>query len=50
MIIVNASQQIKKYHAANLVLDGVTLQLQDSEKVGLIGRNGMIRLISAMSR
>lgn len=38
MIIVNA-QRIKKYHAANLVLDGVTLQLQDSEKIGLIGRN-----------
>lgn len=50
MIIVNA-QQIKKYHAANLVLDGVTFQLQDSEKVGLIGRNGsgkstLLRLIS----
>ncbi|WP_341282267.1 ABC-F family ATP-binding cassette domain-containing protein [Paenibacillus sp. FSL H8-0537] len=50
MIIVNV-QQIKKYHAANLVLDGITLQLQEGEKVGLIGRNGsgkstLLRLIA----
>ncbi|MFX3636248.1 MAG: ribosomal protection-like ABC-F family protein [Candidatus Pristimantibacillus sp.] len=50
MIIVNV-QQIKKYHAANLILDGVTLQLHDNEKVGLIGRNGsgkstLLRLIA----
>ncbi|GGD89077.1 ribosomal protection-like ABC-F family protein [Paenibacillus nasutitermitis] len=50
MIIVNV-QQIKKYHAANLVLDGVTLQVQENEKVGLIGCNGsgkstLLRLIS----
>ncbi|WP_338555724.1 ABC-F family ATP-binding cassette domain-containing protein [Paenibacillus sp. KS-LC4] len=50
MIIVNI-QQIKKYHAANLVLDGLTLQLQEGEKVGLIGRNGsgkstLLRLIA----
>ena len=50
MIIVNV-QEIKKFHAANLVLDGVTFQLQEGEKVGLIGRNGsgkstLLRLIS----
>jgi len=50
MIVVNV-QEIKKFHAANLVLDGVTLQLQEGEKVGLIGRNGsgkstLLRLIA----
>ncbi|QHW34005.1 ABC-F family ATP-binding cassette domain-containing protein [Paenibacillus rhizovicinus] len=50
MIIVNV-QEIKKYHAANLVLDGVTFQLQEGEKIGLIGRNGsgkstLLRLLS----
>ncbi|MBD8500065.1 ribosomal protection-like ABC-F family protein [Paenibacillus arenosi] len=33
-------QEIKKYHAANLILDGVTFQIKAGEKVGLIGRNG----------
>ncbi|MBP1988777.1 ribosomal protection-like ABC-F family protein [Paenibacillus eucommiae] len=54
MIIVNV-QQIKKYHAANLILDGVTLQLQEGEKVGLIGRNGsgkstLLRLIAGLEQ
>lgn len=50
MNIINI-QQIKKYHAANLILDGVTLQLQEGEKTALIGRNGsgkssLLRIIS----
>jgi len=54
MIVVNV-QEIKKFHAANLVLDGVTLQLQEGEKVGLIGRNGsgkstLLRLIAGHER
>ncbi|RXZ81637.1 ABC transporter ATP-binding protein [Paenibacillaceae bacterium] len=54
MIIVNA-QQIKKYHAANLVLDGVTFQLHSSGITGLIGRNGsgkstLLRLISGLEQ
>lgn len=50
MIIVNA-QNVRKYHAAHLVLDGAAFQIQDGEKVGLIGRNGsgkstLLRLLS----
>ncbi|WP_169086561.1 ribosomal protection-like ABC-F family protein [Paenibacillus sp. PL91] len=50
MIIVNINE-IKKYHAANLVFDGLTLQIHEGERVGLIGRNGsgkstLLRLIS----
>ncbi|MCR8842227.1 ATP-binding cassette domain-containing protein [Paenibacillus sp. SC116] len=39
MTIVNI-QEMKKYHAANLILDGLTFQIQAGEKIGLIGRNG----------
>ncbi|WP_053374405.1 ribosomal protection-like ABC-F family protein [Paenibacillus sp. FJAT-27812] len=50
MIIVNINE-IKKFHAANLVFDGLTLQIHKGDRVGLIGRNGsgkstLLRLIS----
>lgn len=52
MIIVNA-QEMKKYHSANLILDGVTFQLQETEKAALIGRNGsgkstLLRILSGL--
>src|SRR4029453_14295881 len=50
MIIVNINE-VKKYHAANIVFDGLTLQIHEGEKVGLIGGNAsgkspLLRLIS----
>ncbi|MFF2090582.1 ribosomal protection-like ABC-F family protein [Paenibacillus sp. NPDC058174] len=50
MIIVTM-QQLNKYHAANLVLDSISLQIQEGGKYGLIGRNGsgkstLLRLIA----
>ncbi len=54
MTIINV-QNLKKYHAANLVLEDITFQLQAGEKVGLIGRNGsgkstLLRLISGIDK
>ncbi|WP_141504477.1 ribosomal protection-like ABC-F family protein [Paenibacillus luteus] len=50
MIIVNI-QDIKKYHAAHLLFDGLTMQIHTGERIGLIGRNGsgkssLLRLIA----
>ncbi|MDO7906364.1 ABC-F family ATP-binding cassette domain-containing protein [Paenibacillus sp. JX-17] len=39
MIIVNG-QHIRKYHAANLILDQVSFEVHEGERIGLIGRNG----------
>ncbi|UVI30072.1 ribosomal protection-like ABC-F family protein [Paenibacillus spongiae] len=39
MLIVN-SQNIKQYHGAQLVLEDVTFDIHERERVGLVGRNG----------
>ncbi|MCQ6561474.1 ribosomal protection-like ABC-F family protein [Paenibacillus mendelii] len=39
MLIVN-SQNIKQYHGAQLILEDVTFEIHDGERVGLVGRNG----------
>ncbi|WP_149094262.1 ribosomal protection-like ABC-F family protein [Paenibacillus terrae] len=54
MYIVNG-QQLKKYHGANLILNGASFDIHTGEKVGLIGRNGsgkttLLRLIARLSR
>ncbi|WP_138752815.1 ribosomal protection-like ABC-F family protein [Paenibacillus sinopodophylli] len=50
MIIVNI-KDVKKYHAADLLFDGLTLQVHEGERIGLIGANGsgkstLLRLIA----
>lgn len=54
MIIVQV-QNVKKYHAANLVLENISFQLKEEGKVALIGRNGsgkstLLRLIAGHDR
>ncbi|MEK8130393.1 ABC-F family ATP-binding cassette domain-containing protein [Paenibacillus filicis] len=54
MIIVNA-RHVHKYHGAHLVLSGVNLDIQEGERVGLIGSNGsgkstLLKLISGRQR
>ncbi|RAP75457.1 ribosomal protection-like ABC-F family protein [Paenibacillus montanisoli] len=54
MIIVNG-QHIKKYYGAKLVLEDVTFEIQEGERVGLVGRNGsgkstLMSLIAKLSK
>lgn len=54
MLIVNG-QNIKKYHGAQLVLEDVTFEIHQGERVGLVGRNGsgkstLLRLIAKMEK
>lgn len=50
-----SGQQIIAYHGANLILNGVTFEIHEGEKVGLIGRNGsgkttLLRLIARLGK
>lgn len=54
MIIISA-QQLKQYHGAHLVLDGITFEIMEGDKVALIGRNGsgkttLMRLMARLSQ
>lgn len=39
MLIINC-QNVKKFHAAQLILENMTFEIHEGEKVGLVGRNG----------
>lgn len=39
-MIMISCQHIKKYHAANLVLEDVTFEIHEGERTGIIGPNG----------
>ena len=50
-----SGQQLIAYHGANLILNGVTFEIHEGEKVGLIGRNGsgkttLLRLIARLGK
>ncbi|MDP9700157.1 ATPase subunit of ABC transporter with duplicated ATPase domains [Paenibacillus intestini] len=54
MMIISA-QQLKQYHGAHLVLDGITFEIMEGDKVALIGRNGsgkttLMRLMARLSQ
>ncbi|TYP75491.1 ribosomal protection-like ABC-F family protein [Paenibacillus methanolicus] len=51
MTLIINSQQAKKYHGAQLVLENATFDIHDGERIGLVGRNGsgkstLMRLIA----
>lgn len=48
-------QKLTQYHGAQLVLDGITFEIQEGEKVALIGRNGsgkstLMRLLAGLDQ
>ena len=40
MIDISVSNLIKSFEIGKNVLDGITFQIQEGERVGLLGRNG----------
>ncbi|WP_339257857.1 ABC-F family ATP-binding cassette domain-containing protein [Paenibacillus sp. FSL R5-0713] len=54
MMMISA-QQLTQYHGAHLVLDGITFEIMEGDKVALIGRNGsgkttLMRLMARMNK
>ncbi|WP_340028132.1 ABC-F family ATP-binding cassette domain-containing protein [Paenibacillus sp. FSL H7-0940] len=54
MIVISA-QQLTQYHGAHLVLDGITFEIMEGDKVALIGRNGsgkttLMRLMARLNK
>ncbi|WP_340031426.1 ABC-F family ATP-binding cassette domain-containing protein [Paenibacillus sp. FSL K6-1122] len=54
MMIISA-QQLTQYHGAHLVLDGITFEIMEGDKVALIGRNGsgkttLMRLMARLNK
>ncbi|TCZ80919.1 ABC-F type ribosomal protection protein [Paenibacillus albiflavus] len=53
--MIVSMQQVHKYYGANLVLSDLTLEVNDEDKIGLIGRNGtgkttILQLIAGMDK
>ncbi|WP_433748610.1 ribosomal protection-like ABC-F family protein [Paenibacillus amylolyticus] len=54
MMMISA-QQLTQYHGAHLVLDGITFEIMEGDKVALIGRNGsgkttLMRLMARLNK